>query len=59
MFGSFKRDETENLQNRGSNIFGFADLFGNLNVSDYGEHLTYAMSINTHVKNQVVARLSR
>ena len=34
-FGSANPDGTEHLQNRGNNIFGFEDLPGNLNVSDF------------------------
>jgi hypothetical protein len=34
-FGSANPDGTEHLQNRGNNVFGFEDLPGNLNVSDF------------------------
>jgi len=34
-FGSANPDGTQHLQNRGNNVFGFEDLPGNLNVSDF------------------------
>ena len=33
-FGSENPDETEHLQSRGNNVFGFEDLPGNLGISD-------------------------
>lgn len=34
-FGSANPDGTEHLQNRGNNVFGFEDLPGNLDISDF------------------------